>query len=150
MAEARLRRFAEGFSFLEVPRWHDGQLWVADMYGGRVLAFAADGSVQTAVDVPGTPTGLGWLHDWRLLVLLRERRLLRLEPCGLVEVCDLAEIGPAVPNELSVDAGGRLYVGVFGLASGGLVRVDPDGTTSRVTADLLLPTARRSPRTGRC
>lgn len=59
MTEPSLRVFAEGYSFLEVPRWHDGRLWVADMFSGHVIAFASGGSVDVAVEVPGVPVGLG-------------------------------------------------------------------------------------------
>jgi len=86
----QLRVLAEGFSFLEVPRWHDGRLWAADLYTGRVLAFTAEGHVESVIEVPGVPTGLGWLPDGRLLVALRERRLLRRDSGGFVDVCDLA------------------------------------------------------------
>ena len=30
--------FADGFSFLEVPRWREGRLWAADMFAGHLVA----------------------------------------------------------------------------------------------------------------
>ena len=30
MANEGLDMFADGFSFLEFPRWHEGRLWAAD------------------------------------------------------------------------------------------------------------------------
>ncbi len=37
---------ADGFVFLEGPRWHDGRLFVSDMHDDRVLAVGLDGSVE--------------------------------------------------------------------------------------------------------
>ena len=62
------RVVADGFHFLEGPRWRDGRLWVSDMHGDRVVAVTPDGIVEPIVDVPTQPSGLGWLPDGRLLV----------------------------------------------------------------------------------
>lgn len=133
------RFIAGGFSFVEAPRWHEGRLWAADLYTSRILAITAEGQIESAIEFPGVPTGLGWLPDGRLLVAIREHRLLRADPDGLIDVCDLDALGPAPLAELSVDPYGRVYLGVFGLASGAILRVDPDGSMRIVAEDLLLP-----------
>jgi sugar lactone lactonase YvrE len=144
-----VREVAAGFSFLECPRWHDGRLWVSDLYTSRVLSVDADASVRTEAELPGQPAGLGWLADGRLLIVsMRDRRLLRREPDGsLVEHADLSALTGGHLNDMLVDPAGRAYVGNFGfdLMGGGplraanLVRADPEGTTTVVAEDLLFP-----------
>jgi sugar lactone lactonase YvrE len=73
-----VRVVADGFSYLECPRWHDGQLFVSDFYTHRVVAVAESGAVRTVAEVPQQPSGLGWLPDGRLLVVsMRDRKVLR-------------------------------------------------------------------------
>src|SRR3989442_12634878 len=87
------RVVADGFHFLEGPRWRDGRLWVSDMHGDRVLAVTPGGAVEPIVEVPMQPSGLGWLPDGRLLVVsMTNRRLLRLEGGRLMVHADLSGI----------------------------------------------------------
>lgn len=51
---------AGGFSFLKVPRWHDGRLSAPDMFARQVIAVDVDGSVEARIQVPDVPAGLGW------------------------------------------------------------------------------------------
>jgi sugar lactone lactonase YvrE len=139
-----VRTVADGFSFLECPRWRDGRLWLSDFYTGRVLTVDGSGHVETVVEVPEQPSGLGWLPDGRLLVVsMKDRRVLRLEPDGsLVEHADLTGLVTGNLNDMLVDDAGRAYVGNFGfdlmagdpLRTADLVRIDPDGT-AQVAAD---------------
>ncbi|MCW5890759.1 MAG: SMP-30/gluconolactonase/LRE family protein [bacterium] len=140
--------FADGFVFLEGPRWHAGKLWLSDMHDDRVLTLDAQGTVETVVEVPGRPSGLGWTPDDRLLVVsMVDRRLLRLDPGGLAPVADLGDIATYHCNDMVVDARGRAYVGNFGsnLEDGGLpdpaalALVLPDGTVRIAAADLRFP-----------
>mgnify|MGYP002622630762 CR=1 FL=1 len=141
---------AEGFHFLEAPRWRDGRLWVSDFYGHRVLSMREDGSdLRTEAYVPEQPSGLGWLPDGRLLVVsMRDRKVLRREPDGTLAVhADLAGHAPGHLNDMVVDAQGRAYVGNFGFdLMGGepprptaLFRVDPDGRVTRAADELWFP-----------
>jgi sugar lactone lactonase YvrE len=134
----------DGLAFAEGPRWHDGRLWYSDMHRRVVEAVGLDGRVETMVEVPDDPSGLGWLPDGRLLVVaMRDRRLLRLEPDGsLVTHADLSGLASFHCNDMVVDAHGRAYVGNFGFDLHGgappafaeLVLVEPDGS-ARVVAD---------------
>jgi sugar lactone lactonase YvrE len=143
-AVATVRELASGFSFLECPRWRDDRVWVSDFYTHRVLTVDEFGSGRTILEVPEQPAGLGWLPDGRLLVVsMRDRRVLRLEPDGsLVEHADLSGLASWHLNDMLVDNAGRAYVGNFGfdLMSGAptrtanIVLISPDGTT-RVAAD---------------
>ena len=47
---------ADGFGFLEGPRWRDGRLWMSDMSAGQVFTVGPDGEVETVVEVPGKPS----------------------------------------------------------------------------------------------
>ncbi|MFI7547875.1 SMP-30/gluconolactonase/LRE family protein [Actinoplanes sp. NPDC049599] len=141
---------AEGFHFLEAPRWRDGRLWFVDFYDHLVRSAREDGSdLRTEAEVPGQPSGLGWLPDGRLLVVsMRDRRVLRREPDGtLHEHADLSDHATGHANDMVVDADGRAYVGNFGfdLMAGdpvrptALHRVDPDGHVTQVADDLWFP-----------
>lgn len=145
-----MRTVAQGFHFLEAPRWRGGRLWCSDFYGHRVYSMAQDGSdLRVEAHVPGQPSGLGWLPDGRLLVVsMRDRKVLRREPDGtLTTHADLAEHATGHANDMVVDSHGRAYVGNFGfdlmagdpLAPSGLHRVDPDGGVTLVADDLWFP-----------
>lgn len=143
-------QLADGYSYLECPRWHDGRLWFVDFYTYRVLSSHADGTdIRVEAEVPQQPSGLGWLPDGRLLVVsMRDARILRREPDGsLVEHADLSGHVSGHPNDMVVDSTGRAYVGEFGFdlmggaefATANLVRVDPDGTVTVAAEDLYFP-----------
>jgi sugar lactone lactonase YvrE len=144
----QLAPLADGFVFLEGPRWHDGKLWVSDMHDDRVLTVDLAGHRETVVEVPGHPSGLGWLPDGRLLIVsMTDRQLLRLDPSGLRVVADLSAIATFHCNDMVVDAHGRAYVGNFGYdfeagmpsRSAVLALVLPDGTVRVATEDLAFP-----------
>lgn len=145
-----IRTVIDEMSFTECPRWHGGRLWFSDFYIGRVFSAAQDGSdLRTEAEVPGQPSGLGWLPDGRMLVVSQlDRRVLRQEPDGtLVTHADLHELAPGQLNDMIVDSAGRAFVGNFGfdlmalapLASTDLIRVDPDGTVAVAATDLWFP-----------
>ena len=142
------RVVADGFHFLEGPRWRTDRLWVSDMHGDRVVTVTPDGGVEPIVEVPTQPSGLGWLPDGRLLVVsMTDRRLLRLEGGRLVEHADLSRLATFHCNDMVVDADGRAYVGNFGydyeagetFTSAVLVLVHPDGRVEAAADDLAFP-----------
>ena len=139
MANEGLELFADGFSFLEVPRWHEGRLWAADMFAGHVVAFAADGAAQVVITVPEVLAGFGWMPDGELLVVTRGGRLLREQAGQVTEVASPLSGGPVPCNEMTVDGQGSAYIGLFGLAGGGLARVAPDGSARVAAKAMLLP-----------
>lgn len=139
----------DGLAFGEGPRWHDNKLWLSDMHGHRVLNVDLDGHVETVVEVPTWPSGLGWLPDGRLLIVsMTDRRLLRLDPDGLKVVADLSELATYLCNDMVVDDQGRAYIGNFGFdlqvqpltaKPAELVLVMPDGTARLAAGDLAFP-----------
>lgn len=148
-ASRELTVVLEGFSFLEGPRWHDGRLWLSDFYTNKVIATDGRGDVDVVAEVPGQPSGLGFLPDGRILVVsMRDHRILvRGESGQLEEYADLTGAVSGVLNDMVVDDRGRAYVGNFGFdLMGGapmrnttLTRVDPDGTVTTVADDLGFP-----------
>ncbi|MDP6255660.1 MAG: SMP-30/gluconolactonase/LRE family protein [Alphaproteobacteria bacterium] len=138
----------EDLTFPEGPRWHEGRLWFSDFYAHEVIAVDMAGQRETIVKVPGQPSGLGWTPEGRLLVVsMTDRRLLRLDPDGLVEVADLSALANYHCNDMVVDGDGGAYVGNFGFNShdgsefkaADLIRVDPDGGVSVAAEGLAFP-----------
>lgn len=140
----------EGYKYFECPRWHDGRIWVSDFYTHQVVSAREDGTdVRVEAEVPGQPSGLGWLPDGRLLVVsMLDQKILRREPGGeLVVHADLSDLVSANVNDMLVDAHGRAYVGNFGfdlmnlgqVETADLLRVDPDGSVHVVARDLHFP-----------
>lgn len=138
----------DGLVFPEAPRWHDGRLWFADMLAGTVMTVDLAGRTTTVLQAPGWTSGLGWLPDGRLLVVsMLDRRLLRLDPEGLVEAANLESLTAFICNDMVVDGAGRAYVGEVGFDIHGgapfkpaaLVLVTADGKARVVDADLACP-----------
>jgi sugar lactone lactonase YvrE len=138
---------ADGLRLPECPRWHNGKLWFSDMVSERVMTLDLKGNLEVIVEVPGLPGGLGWLPDGRLLVVsMTRRRLLRLDPEGLVEVSDLYKYAAYHCNDMAVDARGNAYVGNYGFdylkepfAPAAMILVSPEGETRIVAEDLSFP-----------
>lgn len=138
----------EGLVFPEGPRWREGKLFFSDMHAHRVMAVDLSGRAETIVEVPGRPSGLGWLPDGRMLIVsMADRRLLRLDHGGLTL---LADLGPHIswdPNDMVVDREGRAYVGNFGFdlfkseppRPAELVLVTPEGRARVVARDMMFP-----------
>ncbi len=141
---------AEGFGFVEGPRWHDGRLVFSDMGAKRVLALDLDGGIEEVCVVEGRPSGIGWLPDGRMLVVsMNDRRVVRLEPDGtLAEHADLSGLASAPCNDMVVDGHGYAYVGNPGydmrnpprpLPAAELVLVRPDGSAEVVDRQVMFP-----------
>jgi sugar lactone lactonase YvrE len=144
----KLTTLIDGLAFPEGPRWHDGKFYFSDMHAHQVLAVDMQGRSSVVCEVPTRPSGLGWLPDGRMLVVsMRDRKLLRLDPDGLKVVADMTPHAPFDCNDMVVDAKGRAYVGNFGfdLHKGEkprgttLVMVTPDGKASIVAENLEFP-----------
>lgn len=148
MGRPELRLFVEGGGFFEAPRWRHGRWWVSDFYRHVVLTIDESGRQSTVVEVPGQPSGLGWLPDGSMVIAsMTDNRLLRLADGSLTELADLTPHCGGHLNDLVVDRHGHTFVGNFGfdLVNGAdphpaqLIRVDPDGTVSTAAHDLHFP-----------
>ncbi len=143
-----LRVLIDGLAFPEGPRWRAGKLYFSDMHAHQVLAIGMSGPCEVICEVPGQPSGLGWLPDGRMLVVsMKDRKLMRRDPDGLKTVADLSKLAPFDCNDMVVDVRGRAYVGNFGFdlyanetpRPTTLVMVSPDGATRVVAEDLMFP-----------
>jgi sugar lactone lactonase YvrE len=148
LAERTLTAVIDGLVFPGCPRWHEGRLWFSDIHDRKVWAATDDGQGEVVVTMQDMPAGLGWLPDGRLLIVsMVDRKLLRLDPAGLVEVADLSALASFHCNDMVVDALGRAYIGNFGFdmdagaepTSTSLVCVEPDGEAWVVVEELLFP-----------
>ena len=149
-----------GLRFGEAPRWHDGVLWFSDFYRHAVFTVDEDGNETKMVDVPGQPSGLGWLPDDSLLIVsMLDRKLLRWANNELADYADLGSIATFHTNDMIVDAKGRAYVGNFGFdlheamlnrpipdiladntaGNTSLIRVDPDRSVHVAAEDVRFP-----------
>ena len=139
---------ADGFHFLEGPRWRDGWLWMSDIGAGTVFRLRADGYSEKVIDVPGTPSGLGFLPDGTpLVVSLNGRALHRIVGDRLELHADLSGLVDSPINDMVVDRRGRAYVGCMGYEffqgaapkPGSILLVEPGGAARVVAEDLSLP-----------
>jgi sugar lactone lactonase YvrE len=148
MADLRSTVLADGFHFLEGPRWRDGRLWMSDVGAGSVVTIGADGQRRTVIEIPGMPSGLGFLPDGSLIVVsIHERKLYRLRNGELAIHADLAGVAPSTINDMVVDSNGRAYVGSIGYdffareepKPGSIILVDVDGRAKVVAEGLTFP-----------
>lgn len=149
-----------GLHFGEGPRWHDGRLWYSDFYDHAVHAITLEGVDERIVEVPGQPSGLGWMPDGSMLVSsMTDKRVLRWDGTTLAEHADLSAHAGWWVNDLVVAADGTAWVGNFGfdldsfLAEHGiegvlgepgptatvLCRIDPDGNVDVAATDIVFP-----------
>ena len=150
----------DGLYFGEGPRWHDGRLWYSDFYDHTVHAIDLHGNDASILEVASQPSGLGWLPNGDLLVTsMLDRRLMRWDGTNLTVHADLNGHFTWHANDLLVDTAGHAYIGNFGfdyeifLEEHGveglfadpdslgtvLCRVDPDGTVSVASPDMIFP-----------
>lgn len=143
-----LTEFASGHQFLEALRWHGGALWASDFFSRKVLTFAADGTATTVAEIPGAPSGLGFLADGSTLVVSQsDATVRRIAPDrSLSTYADFSAVAGGPGNDMLVTADGHAYVGNFGFAIGAedpkptaLAHIDPNGTLGRVDGDVLFP-----------
>lgn len=156
MATPRL--LISGLHFGEAPRWREGKLWFSDFFDFAVKTVDLDGNVDVVVNVPGRPSGLGWMPDGTMLIVsMTDRTLLRFDGAELAVHADLSQIATFHCNDMVVDVTGRAYVGNFGFdldtaEVGGtldevlaahdgatLARVDPDGSVHAAADGLVFP-----------
>ncbi len=132
---------------LEAARWHDGALYVSDIYMHEILRVSFTGDVTVLATFPKEPSGLGWRPDGTMLaVSVEDRRLMAVDPDGAVtEVADLSSLAPYSINDMVVDRAGRAYIGQTGFdrhagplqdVGSPLFRVDLDGSIHVAADDL--------------
>jgi len=148
MKEHQATLVADGFVFLEAPRWHDNRLWVADVFDFKLYTVTEDGTRSVVCDVPGRPAGIGFLTDnTPVVVSCTEKKLMKVIEGALSVYADLTDVAAGDLNDLVVDDIGRIYVGNFGydLFGGAPIQmtemhvVEPDGSIRVAAAGLEFP-----------
>ncbi|MCW1918093.1 SMP-30/gluconolactonase/LRE family protein [Rhodobacter sp. KR11] len=148
MRDHQATRLADGFIFLEGPKWHDGKLWVSDVFDHKVYRIAPDGSREVMCQVPHRPSGLGFLPDGTPVVASsKDHRIYRIIGGALVEHADLTGHATGDVNDFAVDAQGRIYVGNFGYdydagdprRTTHIHRVDLDGSVTVAASEVDFP-----------
>ncbi len=140
---------AEGLRFPESPRWYEGALWFSDFFSQQVMRAELNGRVETVLELPDTPSGLGWTPEGHLLVVsANARRLLRVEDGDFVEVADLSGLADSPYNDMVIDGQGRAYIGSMGFdfsdphsppRTAPIVLVTPDGQAQIAAEGLAFP-----------
>ncbi|NRA34208.1 MAG: SMP-30/gluconolactonase/LRE family protein [Polyangiaceae bacterium] len=145
---SRLELLVRDLAFPEGPRWHDNKLWFSDIHARTVMTVDLHGKLETIVDVPGRPSGLGWLPDGSLLIVsMNDRCLYRWVDGQLLLHADLSGFTEFPINDMCVDSQGRAYVGGFGFDFfnsadfhvADLYRIDLDGSVHIAASGLAMP-----------
>jgi sugar lactone lactonase YvrE len=140
--------FADNFVFLEGPRWHQGALWISDMWAHKVHKIDPKGNVSDVVDVPQRPSGLGFMPDGSLLIVSMADRCVYRNVNGSLQLhADLSGTVNADVNDMIIDDKGRAYVGNFGYdifagedpKDAELILIEPDGSHRIVASDMMFP-----------
>ncbi|MBA4024024.1 MAG: lactone hydrolase [Gordonia sp.] len=161
VADARrvdAQEIAQGFSWPECPRWHDGLFWFSDMYTSTLKTIDSAGEVKVAVDATGRARhstvpivlgGFGWLPSGEMVVTSMHEKLVLIHdgssPTALSVYADLSDLAPGPINDMVVAADGFVYVTQLGFdvfngaepSPSPIVVVDPTGAPS--TADSIGP-----------
>ena len=105
----------DGLTFTEGPRWYESKLYFSDFFTHRVLAVDLEGHLETIVETPHQPSGLGWRPDGSMLIVsMNDQKLLRFADGELTEAADLSNLANHYCNDMVVDKKGNAYVGNFG------------------------------------
>jgi sugar lactone lactonase YvrE len=74
-----------------------------------------EGHLETIVETPHQPSGLGWLPDGSMLIVsMNDQKLLCFADGKLTEAADLSQLANHYCNDMVVDKKGYAYVGNFG------------------------------------
>lgn len=148
MKEREAQLVADDFIFLEAPRWHDGKLWLSDVFDHKLFCLTLDGRRSLVCEVPNRPSGQGFLpNGTHIVVSATDYKLLAVEGGTLREYADLSRHATGFLNDFAVDRHGRIYVGNFGYdydageapKPTSLHRVEPDGSVHEVATGVSFP-----------
>ncbi|PDS63086.1 gluconolactonase [Rhizobium anhuiense] len=148
MGEQNPRLLADGFLFLEAPKWHNGRLWLSDVFDHKVHALDDKGERCHCLEIPTRPSGLGIMSDGSLVIVsAKDRKLLRFDGSAITEHADLSAHTKWWLNDFAIDALDRIYVGDFGYdfvandppRSTKLHRVERDGSILVAASDVDFP-----------
>lgn len=134
--------------FPEGLRWHDGALWLSDMWDYKVLRVTGENKCETVVEVPNRPSGLGFLSDGTAIaVSMTDRCLYKIKDGALQLFVDLSSLAKGDVNDMFVAPDDSIYVGNFGYDLFGgaefettdLILVDQNQNARAVADDMTFP-----------
>lgn len=148
--EHQPRLVADGFVFPEALRWHQGLIWVSDVFGAKVYSVHPGGTRIERCAVPHRPCGSGFLPDGtQVVVSMGDRKLMSVAGGELALYADLSDVAAGDLNDMVVDERGRIYVGNFGYDHHGgapikptdIYLVDVDSSTRVAASGVEFPNA---------
>ncbi len=150
MQQLTTQPFVDGFVFLEGPRWHEGKLWVSDMFGLTVYTITTDGKKTPVANFPNRPSGINFMPDGSVVIVsMADRKLMRVDVAtgALSEYADLSAHLAYDINDAVCAKNGNIYVGTFGYdvfaheepKSATLTLVTPAGEIRTVADDMHFP-----------
>jgi sugar lactone lactonase YvrE len=79
-----------GLKFTESPRWRDGKWWFLDIHGQAIKCVDLQGHLETVLNLPFKPNGLGFRRDGSVMIGdARGRKIHRWDGQALEQVADL-------------------------------------------------------------
>jgi sugar lactone lactonase YvrE len=138
----------DGLQFPEGPRWRNGELWFADMFGQRFYRYrlAADRKPSVVAEIADDwPSGSGFLPDGTpLLTLRRARSIVKVAEGRLIPHLTMGAHPSATLNDLVVGPSGQAYVGNITREGtrderDSIFLVDVDGKARVATYDVRCP-----------
>ena len=129
-----LELFAQELDYPECPRWHDGSLWLSEMWAHAVVRLDGAGRREVVHELgrDEQPGGLGWLPGNQLVVVGMESRLLHRfghthfdqddhhhdhshqNQAGPATHADLGSVSPWALNDMVIGRTGTAYVSQVG------------------------------------
>ncbi|HRD99757.1 MAG TPA: SMP-30/gluconolactonase/LRE family protein [Ilumatobacteraceae bacterium] len=134
--------------YAEGLRWHDGKLWLSDLFGRAVYTIDGDRLDLQATLPDDEPSGLGFLPSGAPIVVAMKSRQLRSIAGGEVSLyADMSVASRSECNDMLVDGQGRAYVSNFGYdlrsgeepKPGELILVRPGEPAVVAVGDLIFP-----------
>lgn len=144
----------DGVKFPEGPRWHAGSLWLSDIHDHKVYRLDEAGRADLVAEFDDMPSGLGWLPDESLLVvLMRQRKIVKVVDGEVRPHAEVSGLVGEYLNDMVVDHQGNAYVGSVTYrgfspeamdarttsSRDGIVLVRPDGSATLAASDVIGP-----------
>jgi sugar lactone lactonase YvrE len=112
-----------------------------------VHSLAPDATIDVTIELPDSPSGLGFLPDGSLLIVsMYDRQLLRVHDGSVKTFADLRRFGGSNLNDMVTDGHGRSYIGLRMRSSptdtsgqDALLMVAPDGTSVVAASEVTRP-----------
>lgn len=131
----------------ESPRWQAGRLWFSDWGARKIVSIDAAGATHETIEMDMFPFCLDFLPDGRMVIIVRDGRLLRRDHGGtLSRITELSALSTHPWNDIVIDGRGNAYVNNIGFefpggdfAPGIVALVTADGSPRQVAEGIAFP-----------